>query len=667
MALLVGVPLSGGLAAPARAEVREVELVIEEQRISIGGKLRRALTINGSVPGPTLEFALGDEAVIHVVNRLDEETSIHWHGVLLPVEQDGVPYLTTPPIPPGGRWTYRFPIRHTGTYWYHSHSGLQEQQGVYGALVFRDSSVAPDPPVDREHVVVLSDWTDQATWEVMRTLMTGSEAYAIRKGNLPSLVGAWRAGRLRAYLRQAWVRMPPMDVSDVAYDAFLVNGQPQQVLEGRAGERVLLRIVNAAASSYFHVEFAGGPLELVAADGPLVEPVEIPRLLIAVAETYDARITIPADGRWELRATAQDGSGFASAWLGEGPERRAPAVPSPDLYDMSELLVGALDSVDVRPAPTDLERPVPPYRWLRARVPTRFVPERTPREITLRLTGNMERYLWSFNDRTLAEDSTIRVRKGEILRLVLVNDTMMHHPLHLHGHFFRVLGEAGDHAPLKHTVDVPPMGKRTIEFDASEQGDWFFHCHILYHMDAGMARVFSVNPPEHEPELDASLYPRPWPMAEVTVLSNRTEGMARVMWDREDFGVDWELGYGEHSEREVDVLWSHFVDPNLSTRLGWRHSDGHDAKDRAFAGLAVRLPLLLESTVEVDTQGGVRVGLGRELALTPRWWVMGDGHYDTRSDWEGAAGLRYVVHRLFSLVIQYHSEQRLGVGVTFHY
>ncbi|MCK5943933.1 MAG: multicopper oxidase domain-containing protein, partial [Planctomycetes bacterium] len=475
---------------PARsAAAVEYELTIAATVGAPAGEQVEVLTVNGSSPGPVLRFREGDLARITVRNRLAaEETSIHWHGLLVPNEMDGVPYLTTPPIPPGGERTFEFRLRQSGTYWYHSHTGLQEQRGVQGAIVIEPRE--PDVTFDREHVVVLGDWTDDDPTTVMRWLMRGSEWYSIKKGTQQSLLGAWRRGAVPDYFEREGDRMPAMDLSDVGYDAFLANGRRELALPARPGERVLLRIVNAGASTYFYLGAGRGPLTIVGADGVRVEPVDVRRLLIGMAETYDVLVTMPPEAATlEVRATAQDGSGHASMLLGQGPLLAASDPPRANLYVMDEMLAAGLASqIPARAAAAaTAERPFAPYGLLRAVADTTVVaPGREVRELTMRLTGDMRRYRWGFDNETLAENPTIRVRRGEVLRIELINDTMMHHPLHLHGHFFRVLNGHGARAPLKHTVDVPPMGKRTIEWVADEEGgDWFFHCHLLYHMDAG--------------------------------------------------------------------------------------------------------------------------------------------------------------------------------------
>jgi CopA family copper-resistance protein len=710
------------LAATAvHARVVEYDLEIAEQKWSPAGDLKpvRALTINGGIPGPTIRFREGDTARIRVHNRLKgEETSIHWHGVLVPNPMDGVPHVTTPPIQPGTSHTFEFPIIHSGTYWYHSHTGLQEQSGVYGSIVIEPKDGEP-VKATRDHVVVLSDWTVESPYEVVRTLVRGSEWYALRKNNMQSLTGAAKAGALKDFWERERTRMPAMDISDVAYDAFLANGKRSIHLPGKPGERVRLRVINAAASTYFYLESATGPMTIVAADGPAVRPLPIKRLLIGMAETYDVIVTVPKSGQWEVRATAQDGSGHASVLLGSGEVHPAPEIPRPDLYRMDHMMAGMNemegmemkgmqhstmamqeddhaamghgdmkgmdhDSAGVKEAghgegsmkgmdhgSPDESRPLAPYSKLRARESTAFAATLPRRTIPLRLTGDMERYVWSFNGKTMAEDSVIKIKRGEVLRLEMVNDTMMHHPIHLHGHFFRVLEGQGKDAPLKHTVDVPPMGRRTIEFEADATGDWLFHCHLLYHMHAGMARVFSYENqgPHHVTHIGEHGHDPFYLLLDGSLQSHLSEGALTLMNSRNDFFGMWEVGYGDvdETEYEIDVGWKRYFNPNFSTVLGWRFTNEEDEEDRAFGGIQYRLPYLVWSSVQLDSEGDLRLGLAKELQITDRLGVFAEVEYDTGSDWEWALGADYILTKQFSLIGQYHSEYGLGGGISFRF
>jgi FtsP/CotA-like multicopper oxidase with cupredoxin domain len=654
--------------AVAHSAVVRYDLTISEKIISPEGKRVTALAINDSIPGPTLRFRVGDTARIRVHNRLPkEDTLLHWHGLLLPNAQDGVPYLNTPPIPAGKFFDYEFPLTHAGTFWYHSHKGLQEQRGLYGAIVVEPAQVV-GPPVDREHVVVLSDWTNEHPDEVMRTLLRGDEWYAIRKGNMQSIWGAHKAGALGEYFSREWSRMPPMDISDVAYDAFWANGKKRMPLESKGGDRVKLRLINAGASTYFYVHSATGPLTIVAADGQNVEPVQVKRLLMGMGETYDVIVTLPASGRYEVRATAQDGSGHASIFLGAGAEHLAKNIPKPDLYSM-DWMVAALnmDEKDEQPLNTpEPPRPLSPYRKLRALASTQPPATAPVREIELRLTGNMQRYMWSFNGKMLKEESTIPVKRGEVLRMKFINDTMMHHPLHLHGHFFRLLNGQGDFAPLKHTVDVPPMARAAIEFLASEQGDWIFHCHLLYHMKAGMSRVISYDDQgaNHKPNLDYKSM-NPWTFnMDATVQNNFSEGRAGWRNARNNLDFTWDYGF-EEEEYEMDLVWKYYHNHNWSSLYGYRFTNELDAKDRAFSGAQYRLPLLAYSTLTVDSEGDLRTGLAKSLQLTQRLSLVNELEYDTHSDWEWRGGLDYRLNKRWSITGGYHSDHAFGIGLNF--
>jgi CopA family copper-resistance protein len=723
--LLIGV-ITFSILFSAQAEQIDYELTVAEETRVMADRPVRALTLNGGVPGPVLRFKVGDTARIQVHNRLGKETtSIHWHGLLLPNKEDGVPFLTTPPIKPGTTHTFNFPLSHAGTYWYHSHTGLQEQRGVYGSIVVEPREGEP-VAADHDYVIQLSDWTNEHPKEVMRSLRRGSEYYAFKKGVTQSIWGAYKKGYLGQYLAREKSRMPPMDIADVAYDAFLINGKENSLLEAKPGERVRLRIINSGASTYFYVQSSTGPMTVVAADGPAVEAFEIDRLLIGMAETYDVIVTIPQEtGSWEFRATAQDGSGHASVWLGEGAKQSAANIPQPNVYDMDSLMMQALDEGDLtggkshmqmqmqhpmkmkmkddmgkipmktdkpmaekmkgkmkvemkadKPMPEKMAtsmpkasaRPLSPYRQLRAPAPTTLPKENPTRSITLRLTGDMQRYIWSFNGKMLSEESMIKVTQGENLRIEMINDTMMHHPIHLHGHFFRLLNGQGENAPLKHTVDVPPMTRRIIEFEANEEKDWFFHCHLLYHMMAGMTRVVSYTEqgPDHKPNLGPHERDEWLNWGTASIQSHMTEGLITWSSPRNDIKLAWEYGWGkvDETEHETDLYWKHYYNPNWQTFAGARFTNEDDAQNRGIAGARYRLPWLIMSEWGIDTEGDVRVRLDKEIQLTNHAALFGEIQYDTGSEWEGSAGLTWTLNKPLSLIGQYHSSYGLGGGIV---
>ena len=658
----------------------EYDLTIAEQTVSPAGTPVRGFTINGGIPGPTLRFKEGDWARIRVHNQLkDKETSTHWHGLLLPNKEDGVPHVTTPPILPGQTHTFEFQLRHSGTYWYHSHTHLQEQNGVFGSIVVTPRGGEP-VQADREQVLVLSDWTNTDPHEVMRTLMRGSDYFGLMRGNAQSLLGAAQRGMLKEYFQREWDRMMPMDVSDVGYAAFLINGKRSTQIEGKPGERVRLRVINAGAATYFYLNSSTGPMTIVAADGPPVQPVKVDRLLMAIAETYDVIVTLPAIGQYELRATAVDGSGHVSAFIGSGERHPAIDPPKVNLYQMDEMLNLALEEQEDDPlASLNLPRPGSPYRVLRA-VNDTSLPAKLPRrKITLHLTGDMSRYVWSFDGKTIAEKPFITIKRGEVIELELINDTMMHHPIHLHGHFFRLLMGQGKHSPLKHTVDVPPMTKRTVEFEANEHHDWMFHCHILYHMMSGMARVFRYegDPPvmEHESMsmhhagLGEHAHDMSYVWGAASVQSHMSDGLITLMHPKNDLLLSWEVGWEgvDDTEYEVDALYQRYFNPNFQAFAGARLTNDGDAENRAVAGINYRLPLMLWAAASIDSEGDARLTLSKRLQLTPRLGLFGRVEYDTNTQYEWTAGADFTLTRRTSLITQYHSQFGFGAGVLIRF
>lgn len=698
------------------ARIAEYTLEIAEAVLSPAGRPVRALTINGSMPGPVLRFREGDVARIHVRNRLTtEQTSTHWHGLLVPNLEDGVPYLTTPPIGPGESRTFEFLLKHSGTYWYHSHTGLQEQRGVYGPIVVEPKASAPArtdlPPIDREEVVVLSDWTNERAGDVFRTLLRGSDWYAIRKGTAQSLLGAFRSGHVTDYLKREKARLPAMDISDVAYDAFLANGRPRQQIPARPGETVRLRVINSGASTYFYLSSAAGPLTIIAADGMDVVPIRQHRLLIGMAETYDLLVTVPSGSpaAWEVRATAQDGSGHASMFLGEGRENLAPTAPPPTAYSMDAALAAVLDQLDESGERSDAEalanenpRPLPPYHRLKSTAPTTLPAGAAVRQITLKLTGDMTRYLWSIDGRSIDEQSTVPVKRGEILRVVLVNNTMMHHPMHLHGHFFRLLiPDSVDpaSAPLKHTVDVPPMSRRIIEFYADEDRDWLFHCHLLYHMKAGMARVMSYPageemraaenshpasalplnsqpstlnsspPPTYRPALGDHAMPHTYAWLDASIESHLSTGQGTIQRGRDNATLRWEAGWEKVARREyeIDATVSHYFNSRWTAFAGYRLTNIPDSQDAVIGGATYRLPYFVDVTTTMQSNGDARIGFEKAFQVTTRVSLTTRADYDTATRFSWSATLAYTVSKRVSVIATHDSDYGFGAGLGLRF
>jgi len=652
-----------------QAPVVAYQLKITEQTLSPAGQPVQALTINGGTPGPTLRFREGDVARITVTNGLSaDSTSLHWHGVLVPNSEDGVPVVTTPVIGPGQSRTFEFLVRQHGTYWYHSHTGHQEQRGVYGAIVIEPK--APTTGADHDQVVVLGDWTDEHPAEVQRTLLRGSDWYSFRKGTAQSLLGAYQAGKLGEYLDREKALVPPMDLSDVAYDAFLMNGQRSLRLPGKPGQSVRVRLINAGAASYFYLDAAAGPLKVIAADGQDVVPFEQKRLLIGPAETYDVLLAVPADGSSsELRATAQDGSGSVSAWLGTGSSvRHATPPPAPERYGMNAYLTSILDQLDPEPGAKESDRPLSPYAKLRAATPHAVATSH--RELTLKLTGDMIRYEWSFDGLDPHEAEALKVKEGETLRLRLVNNTMMHHPIHFHGHFFRLVDSADKDpatSPLKHTVDVPPMSVRTIEFTANEgQGDWLIHCHLLYHHITGMVRTIRVTAADGaEPPHPAATHSMPtvyaWGQASFTTAA--ATGYATIQSGRDNFNVRWEEGMRHDDGHEREISYSRYLSTRLSLVAGYRFDTMDGGRDGPFAGVSARLPYFIDLGLTQQSAGETRGTLMKSLQLTERLSLDLGYRYGRQTGAATSADLRFLLTKQLSLTAGYSSDFGAGIGL----
>ena len=520
----------------------DIRLAIANHHFTTGSRSGHAVAVNGTVPGPLVRLREGQTARLQVTNNLNEDSSIHWHGLLLPFQFDGVPGVSFPGIKPGETFTYEFPVRQNGTYWWHSHSGLQEQAGHYGPIIIE--SAEPDPRYDRDYVVLLSEFTPMHPHEIMRKLKVG-EHYFQR-----DMLTATK-GDMSGETRRMWgkMRMNPRDISDVTGSTytFLINGHgPQDDLQlaFQPGERVRLRVINGSAMTFFNVRIPGVPMTVIQADGQDVDEVQVDEFQIGVAETYDV-IVSPPDGSHAIVAEAMDRSGMGVASLTSHKGHRATPPPLRKIPTLTMADMGVMDHSDmdrmegmggmdhsmrdkslvpgdvevgpgvdmIAPSPMDrmdfpgLGLDKVPHRVLRYTdlKAKRMNPHRlVEREMEIHLTGNMERYMWSFDGKkfTAVTDDPIRFGYDERVRVKLVNQTMMAHPIHLHGHFFELVNGADHmHQPLKHTVIVQPGGTATFDLTANEPGDWAFHCHLLYHMHAGMMQVVTVRP---FPEGDAA-------------------------------------------------------------------------------------------------------------------------------------------------------------------
>jgi len=527
----------------------DIRLVVAHSRFTVGGRSGHAVTINGTLPAPLIRLREGQNVRLHVENRLEEDSSIHWHGFILPFHMDGVPGISFPGILPGQTFTYEFPVVQNGTYWYHSHSGLQEQIGHYGPIVI-DPAESDPVAYDREHVIVLSDWTFLHPHAVIGKLKQQGGYFNRQRQTLAGLIGGEhalaRAMPLSERLMWGEMRMDPTDIADVTGSTYtyLINGHgPDENWTGlfRPGERVRLRFINASAMSIFNVRIPGLPMTIVQADGQNVQPVETDEFQISVAETYDAIVTPAEDRAYTLVAESIDRSGLGRATLAPRlgmtapvpPLRPKPVLGMKDMGMMDHAAMGHGSSgmdhdmrdksnvppdvkvgvgVDmIAPDPVDRtgDRPLgledAPHRVLtyhQLSPLTPFADRRPPtRSVDIHLTGNMERFMWSFDGRKLNEGAEpIRFARNERVRVNLINNSMMNHPIHLHGHFFEVVTGMPGGNPVKHTVNVMPGGKASFDLTADAPGDWAFHCHLLYHMHAGMMNVVKVRPMDDEGE-----------------------------------------------------------------------------------------------------------------------------------------------------------------------
>ncbi|MGF7041335.1 multicopper oxidase domain-containing protein [Mucilaginibacter lappiensis] len=709
-------------------------LYIGDTVVNYTGKARPAMAINGSIPAPTLTFTEGDTAEIYVHNNMMMETSIHWHGLILPNRYDGVSYLTTSPIKAGETHLYKFPLVQNGTYWYHSHTMTQQQSGMYGAFIIHKKQ----PSTVKDYTLLLSDWTDENPEQVQRSLHNATDWYAIRKGSTQNYFEAIKEGHFKTKIGNEWKRMLAMDVSDVFYDRFFSNGKPENTApQFKAGDQVRLHVVNGSSSTYFWLNYAGGKITVVANDGEDVEPVQVDRLIIAVAETYDVLVTIPKDGSYEFLATPEDRTKYTSLWLGSGTQHKAKHLPKLKYFEGMKMMNGMMsmngdmkemDGMVMTNQVMDMNTVMYPeitgdakmadhpkdstaakmddmpgmdmggstsdivtlnYGMLKSTKVT-TLPKGPTKLLRFDLTGNMNRYVWTINNKTVSESDKILIKNGENVRIILYNNTMMRHPMHLHGHYFRVLNGQGEYSPLKNTLDIMPMERDTIEFKATESGDWFFHCHILYHMMSGMGRIFSYENSPPNPEIpdpataikkiyadDQHFYAT----AKVGLESNGSDGTAALANTRWKLSTLWHLGLNDHDGYESETMVGRYFG-----QMQWLYAYGgfdyhykkaegqeknlfgqvsnKNNRKTVVAGLAYTLPMLLIADARVDGNGKLRFQLSRDdIPLTSRlrFTVMGN------TDKEYAAGFRYIFTKYFSLSSHYDSDMGLGGGLTLTY
>ena len=715
----------------------EYDLYVHDTIVNYSGKERKAIAVNGQIPMPTLEFTECDTAVIRVHNQLKEDTSLHWHGLWLPNKEDGVPMLTQDGIKPGETFTYSFPIIQNGTHWYHSHSGYQEQIGMYGSMVLKKRANDPtfrkgidDLPVVN---VMLSEWTDLNPRNIQRMLHNANDWAGIKKGSTQSYAEAIREGHFGTKIINEWKRMLAMDVSDVFYDKFLINGANEsQLKQFKAGDKVRLRISNGGASSYFWLRYAGGKITVVANDGNDVKPLDVDRLIIGVSETYDVVVTIPEEGiSYEFQATSEDRTGSASLFLGDGKKQLIEPLPKLKYFEgmkmMNDMMNmdGSMNDMGMKMSlqQMDMNTVMYPeitgesnkktrkknkesdhsahgnsssnivtlnYGMLKAPENTELPKDAPVKEMRFELTGNMNRYVWSMDNKVLSEVDKIPVKKGEILRITLYNNSMMRHPMHLHGFDFRVINKNGAYSPLKNVLDIMPMETNVIEFQANTEGDWFFHCHILYHMMAGMNRVFEVgdyqNPYIHDQakmykmlQMDSNMKHF---MAENDFATNGLDGSFMVQDARWALTSEWGIGYKPEHGYEVETHLGRYFGKNqfLQAFIGFdwnqHRTKRHKVEKNIFgqktdrnkglfsAGFVYKLPMLIDFQTEIYHTGKVRLQLMRkDIPISKR--VRAGFMWNTDKEYMGE--LSYILNKNMHIRTHYDSDMKFGVGLKLVY
>lgn len=717
------------------------DLYVRDTIVTFGDKPKRAIAVNGQIPMPTLTFTEGDIAEIYVHNELKESTSLHWHGLMLPNKEDGVPNLTQMPIEPNTTHKYTFPIIQNGTHWYHSHSGLQEQIGMYGNFVMLKKETDPTfrkgiddlPTVP----IILSEWTDTNPNNVHRMLHNATDWFAIQKGTTQSYAEAIQQGHFKTKVTNEWKRMNAMDVSDVYYNKFLINGKNEsQLSQFKGGDKVRLRISNGGASTYFWLTYAGGKITVVANDGNDVEPVEVDRLIVAVSETYDIIVTIPADKTaYELLVTSEDRTKSVSLYIGDGIKQLTDVLPKLKYFEgmkmMNDMMKmnGDLDDMGMSMSYNQMDMNVVMYpeitgeaksksdkmggmkmteddynsnklseivtlNYAMLKSPTKTtLPKEAPiKELKFELTGNMNRYVWSLDNKVVSETDKILIKKGENVRITIYNGSMMRHPMHLHGHDFRIINGQGDYAPLKNIIDIMPMETDVLEFNANVEGDWFFHCHILYHMMVGMGRVFTYENQEPNP-----LIPNPKLaqrklfaedrkfhfMGENDFATNGNDGMTMFSNTRWSIGTEWRLGYNDMHGYETETHIGRYIGkmqwimPFVGFDWRYRKMENGETEKNLFgqestkdersvfsAGLEYTMPMLIKAQAEVFTDGNFRLQFERlDIPVSKR--IRMDLMWNT--DKEYMAGLRYIIKRNFSIRTHYDSDMGFGVGANLNY
>ncbi len=691
---------------------RVYNLVVENKTVNFTGKeIKHALAINGSIPAPTLRFEKGDRAIINVTNKTNEPTTIHWHGVLVPWDMDGPAFSNNKLIQTNETFTFRFPIKHTGTYWYHSHTKLQEQRGLYGSIVIKDST--PRFYFDHDIVAVVSDWTNEKPEQVLANLKKEGEYYSYKKRFFPSLVDAIFKSSLKDFLKAEWTGMGFMDLSDIGYDAFLINGKQKSVYSKiRAGDKVRLRVINAGSSSHFYLNLGKHQFfKVISKDGVDVRPVKVNEVFIGMGETYDLSFTVPkTNGGLEFRATASDMTGYGSLIFGNNHHYESvPDFIKPNPYKMNHEMdhkskkhkieknkssvhrkghrmsnskfmnhgksnnhkmdanhkMQKNKSINSKRHENHIKKKQLNYKMLKAVKKTNYSSKYPRHHVHLKLNGSMGRYTWSLNGKTFSEEKYIIVREGEVVQIHFKNETMMTHPMHLHGHFFRVLNGQGDYSPLFHTVDVKPFEEVVIEAHMNEPGVWMFHCHNLYHMKMGMARLIKYDKfkrPEdlikHEKEFfrdfktDRSLFLK----TEILLFTNYSELVVGAKKGNYDFKFKMEMEEYKFDTLEIKSIFSKNLKTIPFTIIGgaiYEHENLH-----GLFGISHTLPLLIDLEFLIKTNKEIKIEIEKEI---PIWSRL---NLEMEYEFEMELGDKEKKHK-FKTLLDYQIHDRLKFGTYY--
>ena len=748
--MMLGIGMLALLPHAGSAATREYDLVIATQEVTMTGTPVQKITVNGTIPAPVLYFTEGDEAVIRVTNRMDEMSSIHWHGLLLPGFMDGAPgFNGFKGIAPGETFTYRFPIRQSGTYWYHSHSLGQEQDGLYGALVIAPKA-KERPPAAREYVVVLSDFSEESATEILRNLKKTSEYYQNRRRTVGDFFEDIEKEGLKKTLKETddWgqMRMLRTDLSDVTGYTFLTNGKtPEENWTGifTPGETLRLRFVNAAAMTMYDVRIPGLTMTIVAADGQPVEPVEVDEFRFGVAETYDVMVTPSEDKAYSIVAESLDREGFS---LGTLAPREGMRGKMPDHRPRAQLTMADMNMQMMMEEDPEMDMSDPSHMesgWAKTGAPVgarvlayedlRFqgtqADTREPtREIAVRLGGMMGRYIWTMNGKKFAPDDGFHLDYNERVRFVFINETMMAHPVHLHGMFMQLEnGSSNAKLPNKHTIIVPPGQTVSALLTANEPGSWPMHCHLLYHMISGMMTTVTVaEPPAKDKEArlgSGALFTRFTPMAQegtehhsghdsadaeahvghdlgfiphafiLELDAGRTNRSTDVAaWDFDgwvggDLNKLWLKSEGDISDSDTEqaelwAMWSRNVSEFWDVQLGARYDWQPHAHEYLVAGVSGLAPYFIETELhgfirdDGDVSARLRVEhealLTNRLILRPRLEVDANASEDRAedlgtglTDMLADLQLRYEITRQFAPYLALRYEQKFGDTADF--